>query len=70
MADHLHRQGEWMVGYRFMRTYQDEPRDGTLNRPGIPADFIRAGQRSVCYGLLAGRMVVVGYGFYPVSTGC
>ena len=20
MADHLHRGGEWMVGYRFMRT--------------------------------------------------
>ncbi|MFP5464824.1 MAG: transporter [Gammaproteobacteria bacterium] len=29
MADHLHRGGEWMVGYRFMRTWQDELRDGT-----------------------------------------
>lgn len=29
MADHLHRTGEWMVGYRFMRSYQDELRDGT-----------------------------------------
>ena len=29
MADHLHRGGDWMVGYRFMRTLQDELRDGT-----------------------------------------
>lgn len=29
MADHLHGGGEWMVGYRFMRTWQDELRDGT-----------------------------------------
>lgn len=29
MADHLHRTGEWMVSYRFMRTYQDQLRDGT-----------------------------------------
>lgn len=29
MADHLHHGGDWMVGYRFMRAYQDELRDGT-----------------------------------------
>jgi hypothetical protein len=29
MADHLHRGGEWMVGYRFMRAWQDQLRDGT-----------------------------------------
>lgn len=29
MADHLHKTGDWMVGYRFMRSYQDELRDGT-----------------------------------------
>ncbi|WP_435960917.1 transporter [Immundisolibacter sp.] len=29
MADHLHHGDEWMVGYRFMRSYQDALRDGT-----------------------------------------
>lgn len=29
MAEHVHREGEWMVGYRLMRSYQDALRDGT-----------------------------------------
>lgn len=53
MADHLHRGGEWMVGYRFMRTYQDELRDGTGH----------VGKRAAYSSVAAG-----GYGYHDAPT--
>lgn len=53
MADHLHQAGDWMVGYRFMRTWQDELRDGTH----------RVSKQSAYSSAAAG-----GYGYHNAPT--
>ena len=59
MADHLHKAGDWMVGYRFMRTWQKDalPESVAISRcfressencgsPAVPGDHRAAKLRS------------------------